>query len=212
LLNQRSPRAGRNPRERKAGKVGCPVCRRESLVDHNPKEVREVGRRGKQRSTRRSTRVHSHWNPGNNHGCRGRSLVKCGSGKEPFSKVGEGSLVDSDERCARHSRSRGGMMGQAGQADRASTLPLLAPSLVGHIRFCRHSWQPKWLAEPGSNPRFLLCMSGTAWMPSSLSTLPTGVDDCGLQDPQLRRKPTWQSPSLVHPSSQLFTSRLPSYP
>lgn len=42
LLNQRSPIAGRKSEKGKPRKLVCPICGRESLVDHNPKEVREV--------------------------------------------------------------------------------------------------------------------------------------------------------------------------
>lgn len=99
-----------------------PVCGRESLVDHNPKEVREVEDEAGKRSTRRHTAVYESLKPGNNHGCRGRSLVKCVEEEGTVFQGGRNRPGRRDERCAR----RSWWVGKAGQA--STLLYLLGPA------------------------------------------------------------------------------------
>lgn len=74
----------------------------------------------------------------------------------------------------------------------------------------QHRIWPPLLAAPaqGFNPGILLCIFRTTLvlsLPNHTSNRRAG--DCGPKSPQLQPKSSWQSPSLVHPSSQRSTSR-----
>lgn len=101
LAEPEKPNSRTEVRERKVKEVGLPSLRAGEPRGPQPQGGARSGRRSGQKSTHRNTAVHESLKSGkNNHGGRGRSLVKRGKRKEAFSKVGERSLGEGHEPCA----------------------------------------------------------------------------------------------------------------